>query len=96
MTLTLCFVFSFHSLVLVTGRTDFMFIKERHLSGYNNAVLSSITVEECATACVSASSFICRSFDYKPSSSKCFLSEENDLTVDPYGPSTLHLFVRIR
>ncbi|XP_030841851.1 EGF and laminin G domain-containing protein [Strongylocentrotus purpuratus] len=80
---------------LVTGRTDFMFIKERHLSGYNNAVLSSITVEECATACVSASSFICRSFDYTPSLSKCHLSGENDLTVDPSSDPVHHLFVRI-
>eukprot|EP00057_Strongylocentrotus_purpuratus_P012555 XP_011667029.1 PREDICTED: uncharacterized protein LOC105439570 [Strongylocentrotus purpuratus] len=78
---------------LVTGRTDFMFIKERHLTGYNNAVLSSVTVEECATACVSASSFICRSFDYTPST--CYLSEENDLTVVPSSDPPLHLFVRI-
>eukprot|EP00057_Strongylocentrotus_purpuratus_P008876 XP_011663350.1 PREDICTED: uncharacterized protein LOC105437901 [Strongylocentrotus purpuratus] len=80
---------------LVTGRTDFMFIKERYLHYNNNAVLSSITVAECAQACVSAFTFICRSFDYEPSYNRCYLSEENDLTVNPYSGSVYHMFVRI-
>ena len=97
MTLTLCFVLCFHSLVLVTGRTDFMFIKDRYIDNFNNAILNGITLESCATACVSASSFICRSFDYNPPTSTCYLSEENDLTVYlhvEYNPA-FHLFVRI-
>ncbi|XP_063963415.1 uncharacterized protein LOC129273234 [Lytechinus pictus] len=80
---------------LVTGRTDFMFIKERHISGYNNEALSGVTPDQCASACVSASSFVCLSFDYKQSSNECWLSAENDLTVATGTGTTYHLYVRI-
>ncbi|XP_041476506.1 uncharacterized protein LOC121424795 [Lytechinus variegatus] len=80
---------------IVTDRTDFMLIRERHISNYNNDYQTGLTVNQCAAACVAASSFVCRSFDYHPSDGGCYLSEENDLTVALTSGSDYHLHVRI-
>ncbi|XP_071488096.1 C-type mannose receptor 2-like, partial [Diadema antillarum] len=80
---------------LVTSRTDFMFIKDAAISGYNNEVLYSVTPNDCAAECASRTTFTCRSFDFEPSSNTCWLSEENDQTTGASTYSTYHLYIRI-
>ncbi|KAJ8026239.1 Contactin-associated protein 1 [Holothuria leucospilota] len=80
---------------LVTSRTDFMFIKDSHISGYNNQYISGVDQNSCASTCVSATSFVCRSFDYNPSTNECWLSEEDDKSQTLVSDTSYHLFVRI-
>ncbi|XP_780522.4 uncharacterized protein LOC575010 [Strongylocentrotus purpuratus] len=80
---------------IVTDRTDFMLIRESHLSGYNNEYQSGLTVNECVAACAAATTFVCLSCDFHPSDGGCYLSEENDQTVTISSGAEYHLLVRI-
>ena len=45
------------------------------LSGHDNKILSNVKdAEQCKVACEEEKSFFCRSFDYYPAGSKCYLS----------------------
>lgn len=90
------FHFTFPSDVdMVTTRTDFMLIREAHIDGFNNLYISGVDQNSCASTCADSTDFTCRSFDYKPSTNECWLSEENDKTQATGSGSTYHLFVRI-
>ncbi|XP_071827139.1 macrophage mannose receptor 1-like isoform X2 [Apostichopus japonicus] len=80
---------------MVTTRTDFMLIREAHIDGFNNLYISGVDQNSCASTCADSTDFTCRSFDYKPSTNECWLSEENDKTQATGSGSTYHLFVRI-
>ena len=82
---------------LISNRSDFYFIKDTAINGYNNEVISVSSAELCAAECVTRTTFVCRSFEFDLNSRTCYMSEENEKTQsdDVYTHTGVYLFVRI-
>ena len=52
-------------------------VKNRYLSGNDQKTISDSTVEGCKAACEEECGFHCTSFDYIPSTKKCYLQMVN-------------------
>ena len=47
------------------------------ISGWNTKILENSSVEKCKAACLSETSFFCKSCEFESDFKKCFLSEKN-------------------
>ena len=63
------------------GRT-FQTAPRRVIREYNDRVVNSTSLADCASTCVDETSFTCRSFDYFPDWRQCFLSRHVKSDVD--------------
>ena len=65
-----------------TVSSQFTRTQNAGVSGYNNKTLTNVSEDTCKKKCTEEGSFVCRSFDYKKTEKKCFLSSA---TKDSHG-----------
>ena len=79
--------------------SGFKLTERAAISGFNNRHLTNVTPAECARACVTEKSFICKSFDYYRGKSTCDLSAKSAQEVGGlkrnYGPYDHYARARI-
>ena len=61
--------------------TRFIRTPDAAISGYNNTRHFYVSRHDCMRACIKATEFVCRSFDYYNTESACDLSEETAASV---------------
>ena len=64
-------------IVMPASAAGFVKIPNSAISGYNNKHLTGVSVQQCSNACVTETSFSCKSFDYYKNQNACDLSAKS-------------------
>ena len=64
-------------IVMPASAAGFVKIPNSAISGYNNKHLTGVSVQQCSDACVTETSFSCKSFDYYKNQNACDLSAKS-------------------
>jgi hypothetical protein len=59
----------------------YTFTENAAIPGENTETHTSVSVEECKSACCAATTFVCASFDYEPLENRCWLSNKHASNV---------------
>lgn len=65
---------SYQLIHIATVMNNFKVMPNKFVKHFDNDILSKVSVDDCAQACVTSLTFVCNSFEYQYATSYCLLS----------------------